>query len=65
MARDLNFIKKNIQYPYLILKMRIIHFDISSCSQRGEERLEKTRQMELQLPEQSYVIVPSFLLFCM
>ena len=31
----------------------------SSCAPRGEERLEKTRQMELQLPELSYVLVPS------
>ena len=36
-----------------------VEIDHSSCAQRGEERLEKTRQMELQLPELSYVVVPS------
>ena len=40
-----------------------IYIYICACAQRGEERLEKTRQMELQLPELSYVVVPSFLLF--
>ena len=34
-----------------------------SCAKSGKEKLEKTRQMELQLPELSYVVVPSFLLF--
>ena len=34
-----------------------------SCAKSGEERFEKTHQMELQLPELSYVVVPSFLLF--
>ena len=37
----------------------------SSCVQSGEERLKKIRQMELQMPGLSYVVVPHFLLFCM
>ena len=46
----------------LLKKLVKITIEIALVLREGE-RHEKTRQMELQLPELSYVIVPSFLFF--
>ena len=53
-----------IMSPLNYMLFAYIHFiKRAEIALGGEERLEKSRQMELQLPELSYVVVSSFLLF--